>query len=131
MDVYWNSRLDTYVASIEQSLQGRRPRSAFELSVRKVSYLLLSLTLIMSPIVFVIQGVVNKSAGWKVGLPSRSSLTTQNALLFALSVAVGLTPEMLPLVVNANLAQGAIAMARKKVGISSCIRVRNRRLRSL
>jgi hypothetical protein len=44
--------------------------------VQKVSYLLLGLTLIMSPIVFVIQGVVNKSAGWKVSLPLRSSLTT-------------------------------------------------------
>jgi len=95
------------------ALVRRRKSNAFEKTVRNVSYLLLAVTLILSPIVFVIQGLVDKKEGWK------------NALLFALSVAVGLTPEMLPVVVNANLARGAIALGKKNVLVKRLDGVQN------
>lgn len=57
---------DTYIASIATVLQGRRPLNAFEISIRRVSYLLLGFMAVMTPIVFIIQGLVNKDAGWKV-----------------------------------------------------------------
>jgi hypothetical protein len=47
-------------------MEGRRPINAFESSIRKVSYLLLGFMSVMTPLVFVIQGTVNKSAGWTV-----------------------------------------------------------------
>ncbi|KAL1409266.1 hypothetical protein Q8F55_006099 [Vanrija albida] len=103
----------TYFASMGDALAGPRKSNAFERTVRRVSYLLLAVTILMAPIVLVIQGTVNKSSGWK------------NALLFALSVAVGLTPEMLPVVVNANLARGAILLARKNVLVKRLDGVQN------
>lgn len=103
----------TYFASMGDALTGPRKSNAFERTVRRVSYLLLAVTILMAPIVLVIQGTINKSSGWK------------NALLFALSVAVGLTPEMLPVVVNANLARGAILLARKNVLVKRLDGVQN------
>lgn len=54
------------MASIAKALQGKRPSNAFERTVQRMSYLLLGITLVMSPVVFLIQGFVNSSAGWKV-----------------------------------------------------------------
>ena len=65
-----------------------------------MSWLLIRFMLAMVPIVFFINGL------------SKGQWT--NAFFFAVAVAVGLTPEMLPMIVNANLARGALAMARHK-----------------
>jgi Mg2+-importing ATPase len=48
-----------------------------------------------------------------------------DALLFALAVAVGLTPEMLPMIVSANLAKGAVAMAKRKVVVKRLNAIQN------
>jgi len=79
----------------------RRVETEFDRGINRVSRLLIRFTLVMVPVVFLINGVTKKD--W-----------TQ-AFFFALSVAVGLTPEMLPMVVTANLARGAVNMSRKKV----------------
>ncbi len=91
----------TYLASLAKTISGRKPRTSFDKGVNGVTVLLVRFMLIMAPLVFLINGVVK--GNWI------------EAFTFALSVAVGLAPEMLPVIVTANLAKGAIAMSDKKV----------------
>ncbi len=91
----------TYLASLAKTVSGRRVRTSFDQGVNGVTVLLLRFMLIMAPLVFLINGVAK--GNWV------------EAFTFALSVAVGLAPEMLPVIVTANLAKGAIAMSAKKV----------------
>jgi Mg2+-importing ATPase len=90
----------TFFGSMAEKLTEARPMTAFDRGVRSVSWLLIRFMLVMAPTVFVINGVMKHD--WL------------EALLFAVAIAVGLTPEMLPMIVNANLARGAIALARQK-----------------
>ena len=91
----------TYLASLAKTVSGRKPRTSFDKGVNGVTMLLLRFMLVMAPLVFLINGIFKKN--WV------------EAFTFALSVAVGLAPEMLPVIVTANLAKGAIAMSDKKV----------------
>lgn len=91
----------TYLASLAKTVSGRKPRTSFDKGVNGVTMLLLRFMTIMAPLVFLINGVVK--GNWI------------EAFTFALSVAVGLAPEMLPVIVTANLAKGAITMSNKKV----------------
>ena len=91
----------TYLASLAKTVSGRKPRTSFNKGVNGVTMLLLRFMLIMAPLVFVINGVLK--GNWI------------EAFTFGLSVAVGLAPEMLPVIVTANLAKGAITMSEKKV----------------
>lgn len=92
---------DTYMASIASELSKRRPENATQIGIRKVSYVLMAFTGVMAPIVFIVQGAVSKD--WK------------GAIMFAIAIAVGITPEMLPMIVTSNLALSAVRVARKKV----------------
>jgi Mg2+-importing ATPase len=100
--------------ALAEKLTGRKEATSFDAGINKVSWLLIRFILIMAPAVFLINGF------FKSG-PDR----WLNALLFALSVAVGLTPEMLPMIVSANLAKGAVAMSRKKVIIKNLSSIQN------
>ena len=91
----------TYLASLAKTVSGRRVRTSFDKGVNGVTMLLLRFMLIMAPLVFLINGLFKHN--WI------------EAFTFALSVAVGLAPEMLPVIVTANLAKGAIVMSEKKV----------------
>ncbi len=91
---------DTYFGSMAKSLVGSRAMTSFDRGVSSVSWLLIRFMLIMVPIVCVINGFTK--GDWI------------EALLFGLSVAVGLTPEMLPVIVTGNLARGALQMAKRK-----------------
>jgi len=91
----------TYLASLAKTVSGRRARTSFDKGVNGVTMLLLRFMLIMAPLVFLINGVLK--GNWI------------EAFTFGLSVAVGLAPEMLPVIVTANLAKGAITMSNKKV----------------
>ncbi|RST49603.1 magnesium-translocating P-type ATPase [Variovorax sp. DXTD-1] len=75
--------------------------SAFQAGINRVSWVLIRFMLVMAPLVLVINGL-SKGDWWE-------------AALFALSIAVGLTPEMLPMIVTATLAKGAVVMSRQKV----------------
>ncbi|KAK9477703.1 hypothetical protein V1514DRAFT_357980 [Lipomyces japonicus] len=93
---------DTYISTINSTLNSdsMETRNSFDVGVRKVAYLLLGFGVVMVPIVIVING-----------------LTTHDfyeAVLFGMSVLIGLTPEMLPMILNANLAYGASEMAKHK-----------------
>ena len=91
----------TYFGATAWKLVGRRSLTAFDRGVNEVSWLLIRFMLVMVPIVFFINGL--SKGQW------------MDAFLFAIAVAVGLTPEMLPMIVNANLARGALEMSGHKV----------------
>ena len=101
----------TYFGSLSKSIIGKRAETSFDKGVNKVSYLLIKFMLIMVPLVFVINGVVKHD--WL------------EALMFAIAVAVGLTPEMLPMIVTANLAKGAVSMSKRKVIVKRLNAIQN------
>ena len=103
---------NTYFGSLAKNVVStKRVETSFDRGVNSVSWLLIKFMLVMVPIVFVINGVTK--GDWVT------------ALTFALAVAVGLTPEMLPMIVSANLAKGAVAMARRKVVVKRLNSVQN------
>ncbi|MFC9293450.1 magnesium-translocating P-type ATPase [Streptomyces sp. NPDC057011] len=102
---------DTYFGSMAGSLAGERPQTNFDNGVRKVSFLLIRFMLVMVPVVFMVNGLTK--GDWN------------EAFLFGVAVAVGLTPEMLPMVVSANLARGAVAMSRRKVVVKRLNAIQN------
>ena len=79
----------TYFGSLAKNIVGKRVLTSFEKGVNWVSYLLIIFMAVMVPIVFLIQWFTKGSF--------------LDALLFSLSIAVGLTPEMLPMIVTANM----------------------------
>ncbi|RBL79797.1 magnesium-translocating P-type ATPase [Streptomyces cavourensis] len=104
--------VNTYFGSLARNVVStKRVETSFDRGVNSVSWLLIKFMLVMVPIVFVINGVTK--GDWVT------------ALTFALAVAVGLTPEMLPMIVSANLAKGAVAMARRKVVVKRLNSVQN------
>ncbi|MGI5491262.1 magnesium-translocating P-type ATPase [Microtetraspora malaysiensis] len=101
----------TYFGSMAKGLVGARPETSFDRGVRSVSWVLIRFMLVMVPIVLVINGLTK--GDWF------------EAFLFAISVAVGLTPEMLPVIVTANLARGAVAMSKRKVIVKRLNAIQN------
>ncbi|KES12513.1 Cation transport ATPase, partial [Snodgrassella alvi SCGC AB-598-O11] len=102
---------DTYFGSLAKSIVGTRSQTAFDRGVNSVSHLLIRFMLVLVPVVLLINGFTKGDWG--------------DAALFALAVAVGLTPEMLPMIVSANLAKGAMAMARRKVVVKRLSAIQN------
>lgn len=94
---------DTKMGAIEQTLNTYDEPTSFEREMNSISWLLIRLMLVLVPIVFLINGLTD--GDWL------------EAGVFALSVGVGLTPEMLPMVITASLAKGSILMAKEKVVI--------------
>ena len=90
----------TYLGAVARHTQVKRGMTSFEKGVNSVSMLLIRFMFVMVPIVFLLNGFLK--GNWL------------EALLFSLSIAVGLTPEMLPMIVTTNLAKGAVALANKK-----------------
>src|SRR6185369_3934766 len=85
--------------------------TAFQAGVNSVSWLLIRFALVMVPIVLLVNGFTK--GDWL------------QAGLFALSVAVGLTPEMLPMIVTSTLAKGAVLLSRKKVIVKRLDAIQN------
>lgn len=101
----------TYFGSISKSITGERPETSFDKGINKVSFLLIRFMLVMVPLIFLINGLIK--GNWT------------EALLFAIAVAVGLTPEMLPMIVTANLAKGAVNMSKRKVIVKRLNSIQN------
>jgi P-type Mg2+ transporter len=102
---------DTYLGGMTESIQEQRPETAFDKGVLRFTWLMLRLMLVMVPLVFVVNGLTK--GNW-----------TQ-AFFFALAVAVGLTPEMLPMIVTVCLSKGAVAMGRKRVIVKRIEAIQN------
>lgn len=102
---------DTMFGSMAQSVSGDGVVTSFEKGVNSVSWVLIRFMLVMVPIVFFVNGITK--GDW------------MSAFLFAISIAVGLTPEMLPMIVTTCLAKGAVAMSKKKTIIKNLNSIQN------
>ncbi|MDR0326510.1 MAG: magnesium-translocating P-type ATPase [Oscillospiraceae bacterium] len=102
---------DTSFGQIARQLQEKRPETSFEKGIRSVSWVLIRFMMIMVPVVLFVNGFTK--GDW------------MEALLFGLSIAVGLTPEMLPMIVSANLAKGAVSMSQKQVIVKDLNSIQN------
>jgi Mg2+-importing ATPase len=101
----------TYFGSLAASIVGQRQLTSFDKGVNKFTWLMICFIAVMVPAVFLINGL--------------SKHNWLEAFLFAMAVAVGLTPEMLPMIVTVNLSKGALAMARKKVIVKRLNAIQN------
>lgn len=102
---------DTVLGNMADTITEKREMTNFDKGVNSVSMLLIKFMIIMIPIVFVINGITK--GDWL------------QALLFSISVAVGLTPEMLPMLVTTNLAKGAVRMAKYKTVVKKLNSIQN------
>jgi len=102
---------DTYFGGIASILSGERTQTSFDRGVSSFTWLMLRFIMVMVPMVFLINGFTK--GNW------------MEAFLFAMAVAVGLTPEMLPMIVTVNLGKGALAMSRKKVIVKRLNSIQN------
>ena len=91
---------ETLFGSIARSVTDESPPSAFDKGVNRFTWLMIRFMIVLVPLVFIINGVTKHD--WK------------EAFFFSLAVAVGLTPEMLPMIVSVCLSKGALAMSRKR-----------------
>ncbi|MDE2345708.1 MAG: magnesium-translocating P-type ATPase, partial [Gammaproteobacteria bacterium] len=102
---------DTYFGSLSGTLIGERVTTSFDRGIQRFTWLMIRFMAVMVPLVFLINGITKGDWG--------------EAFLFALAVAVGLTPEMLPMILSANLAKGALVMSRHKVIVKRLSSIQN------
>ncbi len=100
-----------WFGTLAETIAGERVPTSFDRGVNRFAWLMVRFILVMAPLVFLINGLTK--GDWV------------EALLFATAVAVGLTPEMLPMIVTVNLAKGAIAMSRAKVVVKRLSAIQN------
>jgi Mg2+-importing ATPase len=101
----------TYLGSLAASIVGPRVLTSFDKGINKFTWLMIRFIAVMVPAVFLINGF--------------SKHNWLEAFLFAIAVAVGLTPEMLPMIVTVNLSKGALAMSKKKVIVKRLNSIQN------
>ncbi len=102
---------ETYFGSLASSIVGQRQLTSFDKGINGFTWLMIGFMAVMVPLVFLLNGL--SKGNWL------------EAFLFALAVAVGLTPEMLPMIVTVNLSKGAIAMSQKKVIVKRLNAIQN------
>ena len=102
---------NTYFGHIARSLTGDQEETSFDRGVKKYTWLMIRFMVVMVPLVFLINGLTKHN--W------------HDAFFFSMAVAVGLTPEMLPMIVSVCLSKGAMAMSRKKVIVKRLNSIQN------
>ncbi len=103
--------IHTYLGSMAGSITGERTLTSFDQGLTRFTWLMIRFMAVMVPLVFLINGFTKHD--WK------------SAFFFAMAVAVGLTPEMLPMIVSVCLSKGALAMSRKKVIVKRLNAIQN------
>jgi P-type Mg2+ transporter len=101
----------TYFGKMASSIAGRQVDTAFDKGVKKFTWLMITVMAVIVPLVFGLYGLTKHD--WKT------------AFLLAMAVAVGLTPEMLPMIISVCLSKGALAMSRKKVIVKRLNSIQN------
>jgi Mg2+-importing ATPase len=101
----------TFFGDIAKNATKQRGKTAFDTGLTQISKLLLRMVFVLFPIVFLINGLTK--GDWS------------SAFFFAIAVAVGLTPEMLPMIVTSNLAKGAMTLAKEKVIVKELPSIQN------
>ncbi len=102
---------NTYLGGMAETLTEQANQTAFDKGIASFTWLMLRFLLVMVPAVFLINGLTK--GAWT------------EAFFFAIAVAVGLTPEMLPMIVTVCLSKGAIAMSKKKVIVKRINAIQN------
>ena len=102
---------NTYLGGMASAITQSVGETSFDKGIRQFTWLMIRFILVMVPTVFVINGLTKHEWG--------------QAFFFAMAVAVGLTPEMLPMIVTVCLSKGALAMSRKKVIIKRLHSIQN------
>src|SRR5579863_6791106 len=103
--------VNTYLGSMAGAIAEEPAPTSFDVGLNRFTWLMIRLMAVMVPLVFLINGFTKHD--WK------------SAFFFALAVAVGLTPEMLPMIVSVCLSKGALAMSRKKVIVKRLNAIQN------
>ncbi len=94
---------DTYFGKIAKSINRKKPQTNFDKGIKSVSFIIIISMIIMSLLVFILKGLLgNEINPWI------------NALLFSLATAIGIVPEMLPMIVTLNLAREAFRLSKQK-----------------
>jgi len=101
----------TYFGKMAHSLAGQQVETAFDRGIKRFTWLMIRFLVVMVPLVFVINGLTKHD--W------------HEAFFFSMAVAVGLTPEMLPMIVSVCLSKGAMAMCKKKVIVKRLNSIQN------
>ena len=101
----------TYLGSMASAITEDEPPTSFDQGLNRFTWLMIRLMAVMVPLVFLINGFTKHD--WK------------GAFFFAMAVAVGLTPEMLPMIVSVCLSKGALSMSRKKVIVKRLNAIQN------
>ena len=101
----------TYLGSMARSITGERVPTSFDQGLSRFTWLMMKFMAVMVPMVFIINGFTKHD--WR------------GAFFFAMAVAVGLTPEMLPMIVSVGLSNGALALSRKKVIVKRLNSIQN------
>ncbi len=101
----------TFFGQLAEEVAGKHVPTAFDKGINRFTWLMIRFMLVMVPAVFLINGLTKHD--WL------------EAFLFAVAVAVGLTPEMLPMIVTVNLAKGAMTMSRAKVIVKRLNAIQN------
>ncbi|BDR56606.1 magnesium-translocating P-type ATPase [Xylocopilactobacillus apis] len=102
---------NTFFGDIGKTSTSKRGKTAFDIGISRVSKLLIRIIVVLFPTVFLINGLTK--GNWS------------EAFFFAIAVAVGLTPEMLPMIVTTNLAKGAVTLSKNKVIIKELPSIQN------
>ena len=103
--------LKTYLGTMASAITQEPPPTSFDKGVSAFTWLMIKFMTVMVPLVFLINGLSKHQWG--------------EAFLFALAIAVGLTPEMLPMIVSVCLSKGAMLMSRKKVIVKRLNSIQN------
>ena len=101
----------TYFGSMAESMTREPEPTSFDKGMRQFTWLMIRFMMVMVPLVFLINGFTKHD--WR------------EAFFFSIAVAVGLTPEMLPMIVSVCLAKGALAMSKKKVIVKQLNAIQN------
>ena len=101
----------TFFGDIAKNATKKRGKTTFDDGLVRVSKLLLRMVLVLFPVVFLLNGFTK--GDWS------------EAFFFAIAVAVGLTPEMLPMIVTSNLAKGALTLSKEKVIVKELPSIQN------
>lgn len=101
----------TYLGGMARAIVGQKVPTSFDKGVARFTWLMIRFMMVMVPLVFLINGLTKHN--WV------------EAFFFAMAVAVGLTPEMLPMIVSVCLSRGALTMSRKKVIVKRLNSIQN------
>lgn len=103
--------LNTYLGKVGKKVKFSKNDTNFDKGIKSISHLLLKYMIIVCIFVVIVDGIIKQNFN--------------EALLFALSVAVGITPSMLPMIVNVNLAKGSKRLAAKKTLVKNMASIQN------